>query len=277
MPGRKIGSLLVGIGVSGLLTAGLVAVIGWALVGEAADDFRDVLLLSGTTLESVSATLDVGDEVLATAGEAIATGTALVGDAQGTLRSIAEVTADMEQLVTDDVPAAIDSVRVALPPLASTAAIVDTVMRALSVVGVAYDPDVSLDDAISAIDEELAAIPPLLRAQQEPLSALQEDLLSFADRTGEVGVQFEGLSASIEESRSLVADYEAGVAEGSRLIEDALDQLHRQRRLARILVLAVAGALAISQAASLVVGWSLRKGRPLLAGDNSPSVEATAP
>ncbi|HEY5578326.1 MAG TPA: hypothetical protein VIL12_01415 [Acidimicrobiia bacterium] len=277
MPGRKIGSLLVGIGVSGLLTAGLVAVIGWALVGEAADDFRDVLLLSGTTLESVSATLDVGDEVLATAGEAIATGTALVGDAQGTLRSIAEVTADMEQLVTDDVPAAIDSVRVALPPLASTAAIVDTVMGALSVVGVAYDPDVSLDDAISAIDEELAAIPPLLRAQQEPLSALQEDLLSFADRTGEVGVQFEGLSASIEESRSLVADYEAGVAEGSRLIEDALDQLHRQRRLARILVLAVAGALAISQAASLVVGWSLRKGRPLLAGDNSPSVEATAP
>ncbi len=259
MSSRHLGSALVGVGIFGLVAAATILVVGWTLVGTATENFAAVLVLTDETLGSAEATLAVAEAVLDSAEEGLQTAAALAGDASETLTRVAAVTETVDELVTEQVPDAIESVRSALRPLASTAAVVDGVMRALTLVGVDYDPQVPLGEAIEGLERELADIAPLLRSQSEPLAALGQDLGSFAGQADSVASQLEALTESIDETRVLIAAYDESLAEAQELVEEAAADLTSQRRLARAAVVALALALAASQAATLAFGWWLRR------------------
>lgn len=250
---RRLGMIGAGVGaMAGLLIAIATPVLVRGMgslvldstaVGRAAlDDLELVIGQVGGALESTSDTLESVEGIVA--------------DGAVDLSNVSAAGSALAEVVTVSVPAALDSVRQSLPALEDTARVLDRTMRALSFVGVDYDTEVRLDDAIANVEAELAPIPATLRDQaqrfEETTTAINDlatSALGVSSRLDEVGASLRDVADTLTR-----ADDTAGAA---REIMDRLDRRVSVATRLGSLVAVVAGlGVALSQAS---LWWVLRE------------------
>lgn len=156
---------------------------------------RSIGTVIGESTMALSQTGDAAGDLglaLDVAADALGEAKLVLADGAGEVAGMSGAAADLVEVVTVQVPAALDSVGRALPALEDSARVLDRTMRALSVVGVDYDAEVPLDQSIDRIRRDLAVIPGTLREQAGPmvetmsgLSATASDLLVLADQVAE--------------------------------------------------------------------------------------------
>ncbi len=242
-----------------LLVGAIVGLVGG--IGGAAW----VLGARGLLLESVEGARDGAADLdvlvdgllvtLETSAETLASVASAVGDGSAELARIAGIGRDLGQVVTGDVPAALDGVRGALPALEDSARVLDRTMRALSFVGVDYDADQPLDQSIAEIDVLLADIPSTLREQagkfDETISGITALAIDAQAVSGQVGTVGAGL-------RDLAQTVESVALTTGAMIEvlDRLESLVSTGAIALSLI-ALVGGLAFS-ASQLGLWWWFR-------------------
>jgi hypothetical protein len=247
------------------MSAGAIGVV----LGVATALFGFSFISSSTAAATES--IDLGVEVLATVGDTAAVLDRTFGDVADSLRSvqrtvtdgavtltqIAKVTGDLGDLVSSEVPDGIEAVRSTMPGLISTAGLVDGTMRALSFVGVDYDPEVPLDESLARLDEELATIPQQLRSLQPVLEGAADGLSAFGGDILVIGDDLAGIRARLTESESLLDEYTVAADRAEALLETLRGDLARLGRIGQWIVLVLGLAIAATQSLPIVVGWQV--------------------
>lgn len=203
---------------------GLVIGVGSPLILVATGNIaQESLSLVGSSLDQLDTAADRVELAISTSLETLAGVEEAVGDSSVELEAMARTGEELGRVLTDEVPAALEAVRAALPGLEDSARVLDRTMRALSLVGVDYDAEVPLDQAVAGIDASLATIPETLRSQSERFDGTVEAMEALAIQTGdvarqvgEVGQAMSGLSETIDATR-----------ESSQRARDLIDRLNR--------------------------------------------------
>lgn len=165
---------------------------------------------------------------------------------------VADVVDEVAILSTDRIPAALASLEEALPALVDTAAVIDSTMRTLSILGVEYRPQVPLDEAFSDVQAQMEGLPESIRTQGEGLGALVDELRASSTDTERLVGQIDTIERSLADTQVILADYGTALDSLERLGEVS-DRIQASLPVGRIAlaVLALAGLLLGA------IGWQL--------------------
>lgn len=248
------------VGFVGVVASLVVGVAGWVLAGRATTTAERTIGPVTAVVEDVVESIEASEVLFDRTTEAIESIETAARSSVRTLDSVGSVLDETAEIagggIADSLDAAVDT----LPGLISTSSVVDTTMRALSFVGVDYDPEVPLDESLADLESSLAPVPGQIREQV----ALIEDVRSDLDQIAEDGRQ---LSAVLLEARLDMIDAERtlraarasaqAAAESVAAIEDEIDTYET---LARVVAVAASLALLAASSGSLVFGLHLTRG-----------------
>ena len=248
--------------IAGLIGAGFA----WVVLGTAADTSVRSLELASDLLDSVGGTVISVDAVLDDVSDGLRTTQQSMADASVTLTQLSALTSNLGGLIGEDIPASLDSVRASLAPIQATAGLLDGTLTALSFVGVDYDPEVPLDEAIDDLDARLAEIPQRLRDQAPLIESAAESLSGFGGDTLTIAQDLSDLRTRLSEASFTVGSYRQTVTEADALLADVESAVGSRLTVLRVAIVVLGLGLATTQTVPIAFGWWL------LAQDDSDTV-----
>lgn len=243
-------------------------VVGWVLIGGVSTSVGETVEVTRRVLTSVGETTYVVDSVFDDVADSLRGVQTTLGETSLTLTRASAVTSNLAEVITEDVPASVDSVRAALPALIDTARVIDRTMSGLAFFGVDYDPAVPLDESLMEIDARLAEIPDLLSAQQETLEGVASDLGGFSSSTVEIAEDLAAIRVRLSEASAVLAEYGSISEESSVLLDDLERGVQRGSGGLRLALVLVGAGFAAAQTLPALVGWNVVRRREL--GDDTP-------
>lgn len=256
---RLLGKWLIGVGVVGIVASLVVGIVGWLLADRATGTVSRAIGPVSEIVDDLADSIEASEVLFENTTDAIESIEATARSTVRTLNSVGTVLEDSSDIAGEGVAESIETAVETLPGLTSTAGVVDTTMRALSLVGVDYDPEVPLDDSLSDLEESLAPVPGQIRAQVELLEDVEADL----DQIAEDG---RNLSAVLLEARLDMIDAERvlrsarlNAARAAETVESIETEVDGFGALGRIVVISAALALLAASLAPLLVGLHMRR------------------
>ncbi|MBY5164314.1 methyl-accepting chemotaxis protein, partial [Salsipaludibacter albus] len=241
-------------GTIGVVVSLVGAVVGVVFVRALTATSLEAIELSSAVLGTVDDTATVLDQTFADVATTLDTVSGTVGETTATISEVGTTLDDLTVLVTEDIPDSLDAVSDAMPQLISTAGVIDSTMRALSFVGVDYDPDTPLDGSLRELDTQLAEVAPDLRDQREGLDSVGTRLDNLAGQSATLSDDVAAVNADLEAARDLVDDFSVVADEAGVLTADLADRLAWQSGVAQVALVVLALAIAITQTVPIVLG-----------------------
>lgn len=242
-------------GIVGAITALVASVLAWVVLGATADASVRSIELASEVLDSVGGTVVSVDGVLDDVSDGLRTTQQSLADASVTLTQLSALTSNLAELVGEDVPASLDAVRASLLPIQTTAGLLDGALTALSFVGVDYDPEVPLDEAIDELDTQLAEIPERLRAQAPLIDAAADSISEFGGDTLTIAQELSDLRSRLSEASFTVGSYRATIAQADALLVDVEENVSSRLDLLRVVFVVLGFGIAITQTVPVALGW----------------------
>lgn len=255
---RRLGRLMIALGVVAALVAVFGTVVGWVFVGQLATASDDSLDLTIQTLDAVDDTIDLADEVLVATADAV---TALAG----TLTAVSDSFDTGTQAIADiaglaeSIGPSLEDAGATVRSLETLGGTIDDVLGAFSSlpIGPNYNPANGLEATFGQLADTLESLPGQLADTSESLtgftgsaSGLQQQLDGFAESVGSI-------SMNIADTGALVDQYRASVADARTLALETNNDLDSGVILMRILLLAGGITLLLGQVVPLWLGRSL--------------------
>lgn len=256
----RLGKTFTWIGILGLIAALVAGTIGIVVVWSIVDSMDRSLTVTGEAVATADDTVQLAAETVAIVSDSFETLVPAADLAAESFEDAANVIADSSQVVTVDVPNALDSVVDAMPAIERVAGIIDTTLGALAFFGADYQPDVPFDQAVAEVAEAIEPLPVLLRAQAEPLDRLADDFEEFGAASAAMAQDLAALQTQLDEASLLLSEYAAAAADASVVVADIQDNLIWQRRLMIIGVVVLSLAFAALQVVPLTLGRRLSAG-----------------
>ncbi len=236
------------------------AVLAWSILGSTSTVSSRSVELADDLLVSVSGTVVSVEDALLAVADGLRTSQQSAADAAITLTQLSALTSNLGELVSEDVPGSLDSVRASLAPIEATAGVLDGTLRALSFFGVDYDPETPLDEAIDDLERRLADIPADLRRQGPLIESAADSLNDFGSDTLVIADDLSDLRRELRATAATVAGYQATIAEASALLDEVESSFTGQLDLLKWVAVAIAVALAITQTVPITFGlWALQR------------------
>ncbi len=230
--------------------------------------------------------LEESGDVLVTVENSLDTVRDAIVDVTFTLTDTRPLIDEASQIIAQDVPEAMDGVQASMPTLIETAAAVDETLTFLSALqltvpnffgadwtvglGIDYDPEVPLDQALEELSRNLKDIPEDLRRMENDLNTaslnlltLRDDLAVLADDLYAVNQQVEDLEPQLEALEENFLDMQVSLVE---LGEKSVDMLPT----IRVFYMAFFSLILIGQVPSFYVGAMLLRGDN---DDNDDNIE----
>lgn len=244
-------------GIVGAVAGVVAAGFAWVVLGTAADASIRSLELASDVIDSVGGTVISVDAVLDDVSDGLRTTQQSVADASVTLTQLSALTSNLAELVGEDVPDSLDSVRASLAPIQATAGLLDGTLTALSFLGVDYDPEVPLDEAIDDLDARLAEIPQRLRDQAPLIDSAAESLSGFGGDTLTIAQDLSDLRTLLSEASFTFGSYRETVTEADALLADVESAVGSRLTALRVAIVVLGLGLATTQTVPIAFGWWL--------------------
>jgi hypothetical protein len=234
-------------------------VAGVVLVRELDATLGQSLELTSDALTAVDDSLQVAADTLALVDDGVSNTRIAGADVVEALDTGAGLLRETADVTENDLAPGVTAVEDALPGLVAVAETVDGTLAALSrlPVGVDYDPENGLDDALRGIQlnlagtgAELQELAGLVREAGVELDTVQTGAQAVVEDLGE-------LDDGVSSARALIDDYTATADETRRLITRTRDELSVRISVATIMIIAIAVAVAVGQVALLWLGWQI--------------------
>jgi methyl-accepting chemotaxis protein len=266
----RLGRVYTVVGVFGLVAAAVIGVVGAAVIVAVTNSMDRSLTVTAGAVDAADETVVLAAETVDIVSESFDTLVPSADLAAGSFEDAAGVIGDTSAVVTSEVPAALDAVLDAMPAIERVAGIVDSTLRALSLIGVDYDPAVPFDDAVAEVAAAIAPLPEQLRAQQQPLAQLAADFEEFGAASSSIADDLANLQGQLDEASRLLTEYAAAAEDASLVVDDIQSNLQWQRWLMVIAVAVGALAFASLQVVPLTLGRRLQRGA---GGGNGEPIE----
>lgn len=256
---RRLGTLLTIVGGVGIAGALVVGIVGWVLAGLGVKTVTETIEPIDAIVTNVAEMVAASQVMVARTVEAVESIETTTRSAARTLESVAAVVAETGDLVETDLADGLENAVDSLPALIDTASVVDNTMRALSIIGVDYDPEVPLDESLGALEDSLQPIPDQLRAQAASLDDVETGLGQISTDAGSLAAVL--LEARIEmmEAEQLLVDAAESVDLAAANLAAISEDIPTYETLARVVVIAAAIALLAAASAPLVIGLRYRQ------------------
>ncbi len=252
-----MGRWLFAAGVSGVIASLVVGVVGWVLAGRLVATVENVITPTSGIVGDLADSIEASELLFERTTEAIESIETASRSTVRTLTSVGAVLEDTTEVAGEGVADSLEKAVDTLPGLISTGRVIDNTMRALSLVGVDYDPDVPLDESLADLESSLAPLPDQIRDQVALLEDVQTDLEDIAGDGRELsGVLLEtrlDMMAAERVLRSARANATAA-AENIEAIEAGVDTYDT---LSRVIVVAASLALLAASLAPTLLGLHL--------------------
>jgi methyl-accepting chemotaxis protein len=245
--------LLRAVAVLGVVTALVVGLAGWMVLGQAQRALGDSLQLTADTLEALDASAGVAGETIAALGTSLAVLEQTSADLDVAFADGERLMAELSGLVRTDVAGTLDAVEGALPGVVDVARSIDTTLSALSLLpfGPTYDPAepfaASLQDVATAID----GVPERLREQADVIDETAVSLGAVGQGVGDLSSQLVDFEETLAATAELLATYDQTIEEGSALVADAGEGLEARLWLGRLALVLFAVSFAAMQVVPL--------------------------
>lgn len=260
MPDR-IPEILTAAGVVGIIASVVVGIGGWVVVDGMVSSADDTVRAASLVVDDVGAATDA-------AAVSVSSMLAVVEDLETTARSSSRTLTTVDELVSEigdqasgDIADSLESAVVAMPGLIQTGTLIDRALRALTLVGVDYEPDVPLDVALESLRESLAPLPRQIRDQAVLLEAAGHDLREISQAAGSLAASLLEIRIDLLEADRVVTTAAADVDEVEVSLRQMSEDLDTYAGWAPWLPVAAAAALASSAAALLALGLSQMRAR----------------
>jgi hypothetical protein len=261
-----VGRLLLGVGVLGVVVSLLGGIVGARLVGTVDRGVGQSLALTGDALEALDASLVVAEDSVAIVSEGL-------GEVEGTAREL-EATLDQggtllsegAELAGNDLADSLEAVEASMPALVRVAATIDGTLRAVDRLPFTqpYEPEQPFDQSVRDLQAGLEGVPESLREQAALLAGAGESLESLGGGVVAIADTVQASRVELEEALRLLDRYSRTATEARTVLAATQEDLARQTALARVLVWALAGTIALGQLAPLFLGRELAAGRRLV-------------
>ncbi len=273
----------------GILWVG-VFILGWIYglrgIAWAADRSEIALTVLVTNLKDVNSLLGELTQVVDEVDQSIGTIESSTIDASiavGDTRPIFEKSA---QVITDEVPTALDEVQASMPSVIAAAASIDDTLRLLSKfkfsvpipfgsnyeigLGVNYDPEVPLELALENLSGNLEGIPASMRAMEADLKTTDENLIVMGDDLLNMAYDLDLIRVQMADINPQVETIITNLAEVQISIWEMQDRIPKVAAQTQRIFIGVMFLLIISQIPSIYIGYLLAKGEypPKIEGDN---------
>lgn len=243
-----------------LSVAGVV--IALVMTQTLSRDVRASISVSQSALDAIGQTIDAVDEV--------AVGTSVSLDSTATSVSSASMTLDgavvtlggVADFMDVELPETLESIQSSMPAAIQAANAVDGTLRALSFVGVDYDPERPFGESLSNVNTALTTLPAEIRAQSEALRLLIPSADQLASDTDDLSASLDEVRAALAGFTSLTSTYQTTVEEAEMTIAATSDSMEASIWLIRAVIL-TAGVLGVLVG---LVLWSLAQRLDSLAG-----------
>ncbi len=254
---RTIGLIAVAVGTAVVVASVLAVVLGWRLIGSAADSVGDTLEISASLVETVDDTISVADIAVDQAAAGLGTIQDALAGTDETIRTASTVMADTAELVGTDIPNGIDAVRETMPALIRSAELIDGALGALSFAGIDFAPQPPPQESLSEVDDGLAEVAAKLRAASAGLAQIGDDFDTVGGDVGSITGNLEGIVQTLDETDTLLDDYRATTGGAAELVAETQTELMRQAADARVLLVLIAAILGLGQIVPIGAGVML--------------------
>jgi hypothetical protein len=254
-------SLLKALASVGLISSAVLGVAGWLVVSGISDSTTDTARSAAVVIDDVSTATDA-------AVIAVSSMTRVVEDIESVARSSGRTLSTVEELLTDvsdnvagDIADSLESSVDAMPGVIQTGRVIDRTLSALTLVGVDYDPEVPLDDALESLRDSLEPLPDEIRAQAVLLDDAAGDLSEIAADAGSLSASLLEIRLELLDAERMVRTAALDVDEVSRAFGELAEDVDVYGDWAPWLPVAAAVAIASGSLGLLVIGSDDRRRR----------------
>ena len=277
MVGKRImGVVFLLIGLLGLA----VAIVGFSLIRQAIDEIgaglESTMDLTLDSLETVTETLVLTKDSIERVGDSLETVGQVAVNVSETIRVTEPALDQVTVVATEDIPASLEQLETALPDVAEAAGAIDSTLRILDSfqlereifgipinfdLGIDYNPEESLDEAVLVLGQSLEGVPESLRGLQVNLDAAGENLAVIGQNLEVIGEDLEQMNSLVADFEPLIDDYLRLISNTESLIRDTKVKLADQVATAKLLASAVFVWLAIFQIVPFYLAYDLFSAR----------------
>jgi ABC-type transporter Mla subunit MlaD len=236
------------------IVAGVVVlVLGLILVEATIGDLHATVEVSRSAIRGVGDTIDLLDDA---AGQFDQSLEAAASSAQSASETTATASASLEgvaDLLEEDLPAQLEAILRSMPAAIQAAGAVDGTLRALSLLGVDYNPEEPFDRSLRRVQEALDDLPSQLRDQAGSIRDLAPQTAALSDDVGRLGLALGGLRNELGSLQGLTASYRATVEQAEKAVDGTAASLAGTRWILNAVLIVVALAAGAIGAALITI------------------------
>lgn len=255
----RFGRALLIIGTIGAIGALVAGVAGWIVSDRAVRTLEDTIEPMAGIVINVAETIDASKVMVSRTTEAIDSIERATRSTARTLESVGGIIDETAILVGEDLAEGLDSAVGTLPGLIDTSRVIDRTMRALSLVGVDYDPEIPLDESLTNLEQSLSPLPDQMRDQVSMLQAVGADVSQISADAGALAAVLLEARIDMMEAERILKSAAENAANAVASIETIEQDLSTYDTLGKVVVVAVTIALLAAASAPLLIGMHYRR------------------
>lgn len=269
---RILGLFMLVIAVVGVILSVAGTYVVWNMIDGLGDSIDTTLVLTSDSLDTVAESLLLTKSTVEDVTNSVDTVEETTANLSTTISDTRPLLNQVSQVATQDVPNSLEAVQETLPNVAAVAGSIDDTLRLLSAfqlsqsvlgvdlgfdLGIEYDPEVPFDESIEEIGGSLEGVPDQLRALDPFLATTNENLGTISENISTLAVDLGEINENIEDVQPLLDDYLELVYRTSDLVNQTRSGLRAQLQPVKLIIMILFIWIGLTQVAPLYLGWGL--------------------
>jgi hypothetical protein len=272
-----LGIALMAFSALGLLISLLGLLLAFRFSGQVASSAGAAVDVAVASLTSTKQNLDLASRGLEHAQVALGAMQDFWESADSGLENTSVMLGSVSDIMADDLPDVIEETQRSLSAAEEGAAVIERVLYGLNAIsaltGITYDPDVSLTEGLTGINESLDTLPATLAELDASLSAAQENLDGLQTSVTLLPAPLEETEAVLDEARTSLESYSSVIEELTQKVSNLQESLPNWARAVVFAACFLLIWLAVSQIGLLWQGWEMVSEQPGVVEDRIRELE----
>lgn len=252
----RLGAAAFFVGLVALAGTLVAVVLGWRLIDSPIEQLDRLSSATSEALGTLADNLAITQDTISQVQVGLSTTGGLLGDSAGSIDRVRAGLSDTADSLDGPVPDSLSAIEQALPDLIATASVLEPTLRSLSFLGVDYDPEVPLSEALLNLQQNLRPLPEQVRADGELIASLASETEAISSQTNELATTLDGIAETLAETETLLSE-EVQSAEAARAQLGAeRAQLPVLERRARVVLVIFGATIGLTQLTLVLLGWA---------------------
>ncbi len=255
---RRAGRAMLGISVVGVVVAIVGTVVAWRLIGTVNRATSDTLDVTVDALESTERTLDVADGLVSSTSTALTDLTSTLDSLSASLETGDDVVVDAGDLTETAGPTMTEVART-FRQLEGLGTEIDSVLRGIANVpfGPSFDPDANLGTTFGRLADDLEPLSSEFTETAESLDEFSGSLTELRTDVDRLSETIDGINDELDTGEPLLEEYRTNVETAREVAEETQRDLDRDQTQLRLIVLIAGVNFAAAQIVPFWLGSEL--------------------